>query len=126
MEIQELCQKVRMYISKNQFEKTFSELHQALKNSPKIDEIILQESRYQDIATQIRQGIVSFDNSEMTKNKIRTALISFISELEEYSEEMHANTLSELETKLPQNLKIIKVTNNQKSKSGTNSINQTF
>ena len=126
MKIQELTKKVRMYISKSQFDEAFSALNQALKNSPKVDEVILQESRYEDIATQIRQGTINFDDSDITKNKIRVALLSFISKLEKYSEEMSANTLAELETKLQPNLKIITVTNNQKNKYGSNSINQTF
>ena len=50
-------------------------------SSPKQSEIILQQSRYNDIQRKIRQGVVSTEESDLVTNQVKAALLAMISDL---------------------------------------------
>lgn len=83
MESQNILEKIGNLIAQNELEKAIKSLHPLLKGSSKLKNLILQSARYNDIMEQIMNGTVSFEDAEITKNKIRFALIDMTSVLEE-------------------------------------------
>ncbi|HPI28831.1 MAG TPA: hypothetical protein PLS75_10170 [Candidatus Marinimicrobia bacterium] len=74
-------------IAKDELEQAISMLSNLLQNSPKLDEVILQSGRLNDIKKQIRLGIVDFNKVHIERNRIRAALLSFVGEIEETMED---------------------------------------
>lgn len=72
-------------IANNELENAITFLSKLLNNSPYLDELILQSSRYNDLKKQIRLDIIDFEQSNLTKNKIRLALLELVGEIELYS-----------------------------------------
>lgn len=72
-------------VGQNKLEEAIKRLKYFLKNSPKLNEIILQSARYKDITDQIRMGVVDFENAELTLNKIRFSILSILDEIENNS-----------------------------------------
>ena len=66
---------IRQKIADDYIKEAIDQLRQLLENSPQLSEILLQSARYNDILRQIRQGIVSFEDADITKNQIRVALL---------------------------------------------------
>lgn len=57
-------------------------LQELLKNSPKLNEVLLQSARLSDISRQIRLGLIDFNQASLTKNQIRAGLLELIAEIE--------------------------------------------
>jgi Effector-associated domain 11 len=74
-------------ISKDELEQAIGLLSKLLKNSPKLDEIILNSGRLSDLKKQIRMGVVDFSTANIERNRIRAALLSFAGEIEETIED---------------------------------------
>lgn len=74
-------------ISKDELEQAISLLSKLLKNSPKLDEIILNSGRLSDLKKQIRMGVVDFSTANIERSRIRAALLSFAGEIEETIED---------------------------------------
>lgn len=70
-------------VGKNELKSAIKLLHQRLKTSPKLDEVIVQSSRLSDLMKQIRNDTISFEDANITKNKIRMGILSLVSEIEE-------------------------------------------
>lgn len=60
-------------------------LHSVLKNSPKLDEVILLSGKLSDAMRQIRLGMVDFQQSNITKNQIRFGIIDLLREIVTHS-----------------------------------------
>ncbi len=74
---------VRQFIKKDELALAIDLLSQLLKNSPALDELILHSARYSRISAQIRQGIVDFEQANITQNQISDALIDMVRDMEE-------------------------------------------
>lgn len=72
-------------IGNNKIDEAIEYLHELLKSSPKLDELIIQSSRYNEVSKQIRLGLISYEDSNIAKNKIRFGLIDLVREIEEFS-----------------------------------------
>jgi hypothetical protein len=83
-------------IAKDELEQAIDMLSKLLKNSPKLDEVILQSGRLSDIKKQIRLGVVNFNEANTERNRIRAALMSFVGEIEETMED-HPSIKREVE-----------------------------
>jgi Effector-associated domain 11 len=70
-------------IAKDDLPQAIDLLHKLLKKSPKLDEVILQSARFSDITRQIRTGAVNFEEANVTKNKIRYAILDLLRDIEE-------------------------------------------
>ena len=79
----EYISSVRQLIGKDDVKEAISRLHHLLEHSPKLNELLLQSARYSDILKQVRLGVVSFENANLTKNQIRTGLLELIDEIED-------------------------------------------
>lgn len=83
MTTKDYCNRILNLIGKDDLKTAIQELYQLLKNSPKLDEAILQSARYNDIIKQIRLGMVSFEEANLVKNKIRFGILNLLEEIEE-------------------------------------------
>ena len=74
---------VRQFIKKDELALVIDLLSQLLKNSPALDKLILHSARHSRISAQIRQGIVDFEQANITQNQISDALIDMVRDMEE-------------------------------------------
>lgn len=73
-------------IAKDDIKTAISELSNLLKKSKKLDELIIQSARYNDITQQIKLGIVDYEQANITKNNIRFELLNLLRDIEEIAE----------------------------------------
>lgn len=83
MNIQEFSETIGDLVGKDKLKEAISLLHQLLKDSPQLDEVILQSARFTDLMKQIRSGTISLEDSTITKNQIRIAILSLVEEIKE-------------------------------------------
>lgn len=76
------CDQVRQLIAKDDLPRAITLLRDLLKNSPKLDEAIIQSARLSDVSRQIRLGTVSADQANQDKNQIRAGLLELLNEIE--------------------------------------------
>lgn len=76
-------QHLRALIAADELQTALQKLQTFLEHSPRLNEAILQMSRFQAIQQQIRIGVVSHKEASLTKNQIRAGLLDFINELEQ-------------------------------------------
>jgi len=81
MIVEEYCERIGNFIGNDQLDLAIQELHQLLKNSPLLDEAILQSARYNDVIKQIRQGTITSEEASVTKNQIRLGVLNLLSEI---------------------------------------------
>jgi hypothetical protein len=74
---------IRALIARDEIDTALQQLRTLLDNSPKLDEILLQSARFQGIRKQIRLGLVSHAEANLTQNQIRAGLVDLLSEMEE-------------------------------------------
>jgi tetratricopeptide (TPR) repeat protein len=74
---------IRDLIARDEIVTALQQLRTLLDNSPKLDEILLQSARFQGIREQIRLGLVSHAEANLTQNQIRAGLLDLLSEMEE-------------------------------------------
>ena len=73
---------IRAFIARDEMEPALAQLRLLLDNSPKLDEAILQTARFSDIRRQIRLGLVSDKDANLTQNQIRAGLLDLLREIE--------------------------------------------
>ena len=79
-------EQIGVLIGKDDLKGAIKSLHKMLKNSPKLDEAIMQSARFTELSKQIRLGIIDFEQADFTKNKIRYAIIDLVRDMEEICE----------------------------------------
>ena len=67
----------------DELETAITELKNFLQKSKRVDEIIVQSARYNDLIEQIRMGTINYDDANVSKNKIRYAILDIVRDLEE-------------------------------------------
>lgn len=65
------CRRLRRLIGENELESVFQELTRLLQNSPRLDDAVMQSARWSDLKNQISLGLLSYELSEISKNKIQ-------------------------------------------------------
>ena len=70
-------------IAQDNLNQAIEELRIILEGSKRIDDIIVQSARYNDVMRQIKRGELNFETSQITKNQIRYALIDMVRSLED-------------------------------------------
>ncbi|MFK7947912.1 MAG: hypothetical protein AB8G11_09995 [Saprospiraceae bacterium] len=71
-------------ISKDMLKEAILEMRKLTAKSPKLDELILHSARHNDLTKQIRQGTISFEQINLSKNQIRFALIDYLREIQDF------------------------------------------
>ena len=82
MNSQAFIQQIRDLIAHDEIKVALEQLRTFLENTPKLDEIIQQSGRFENIRRDIRQGIVTHAEANLTQNQIRAALLDLLSEIE--------------------------------------------
>ena len=83
---QQFLTNIRAKIARNELADALQSLRELLDNSPHLDEAIVQSARFHDIRKQIRLGLVSDAEADITQNQIRAGLLELLRELEERGE----------------------------------------
>ncbi len=73
---------IRSLIARDEMPIALEKLRALLENSPKLDEILHQSGRFANIRQQIRLGLVSHAEANLTQNQIRAGMLELVSEIE--------------------------------------------
>lgn len=73
---------IRELIARDELKAAIDQLRTFLEKTPKLDEILHQSGRFENIRQQIRLGTVSHPEANLTQNQIRAALLDLLSEIE--------------------------------------------
>lgn len=93
-------EKIRQFISRDDLPTAIHSLKNILEHTPRLNEILLQSARHQDITKQIKFGVIDFEQANVIKNQIRLSLLGLISEIE--TQEVHQVEIKqELEKAFP-------------------------
>lgn len=84
MKLAKFNKKIIKLIGKDNLDDAIRKLHNFLQSHPKTDELVIQSARYNDLKKQIRLGVIDLEKANITKNKIRLALIELLDEIEDY------------------------------------------
>jgi hypothetical protein len=82
MQDQHIYSQIRAKIGQDKLDQALQDMKQLLSDSPKLDEVIQQSSRFKDIQKQIHLGTVSHENATLTKNQIRSGLLALLREMQ--------------------------------------------
>jgi hypothetical protein len=82
MDTKTFLSSIRTLIANDDLPAALQQLRDLLDNSPKLDEAIIQAARFQDIRKQIRLGLVSHAEANLTQNQIRAGLLDLLREIE--------------------------------------------
>jgi len=74
-------EKIGDLVGKDNLEEAIYLLRKLLQDCPSLDDVILQSSRLTDVMRQIRNGTISFEDANITKNKIRIAILELSEEI---------------------------------------------
>lgn len=86
MEIKKFTERIWDMIARDELKVAIQELSFLLKNSEKLDEIVLQSARYNSLTKQIRMGIIDNTQANITKNQIRFAILEILKSIEDLAE----------------------------------------
>lgn len=75
-------EKIFNHLSKGDIRIAIDEMNKILKGSSKLDELVVQSARYNDLMKQIRLGFLSNEEIDRNKNRLRYALIDMLREVE--------------------------------------------
>lgn len=78
---------IRQLIAKGELQDALTRLQHLLENSPKLNEVLLQSARHSAVLKQIRLGVISHEEGNVTKNNITLGLLGLLSEVEEQAVE---------------------------------------
>lgn len=73
---------IRELIARDELKAAIDQLRVFLEKTPKLDEILHQSGRFENIRQQIRLGTVSHPEARLEQNQIRAALLELLSEIE--------------------------------------------
>jgi predicted HTH transcriptional regulator len=82
MEIRDFIQKLRTQVAQGEAGVVLQQLRELLQDSPKLDEVLLQSARHQDIVRQIRLGVIDTDQARLAQNKIHWSLLELLRDIE--------------------------------------------
>lgn len=82
MTFKDYSERIGNLIGKDDLKAAIWELNQLLKDSPQLNEAIVQSARYNEVMKQIRTGSISFEEANLTKNKIRLGILNLLEEIE--------------------------------------------
>lgn len=103
MKIYNFTEQIGNLIANDNLPRAIGLLKEFLDKSPKLDEAIIQSARFNDISKQIRLGVVDFEQANITKNKIRFAILDLLRDVEE-SVESNAEIRKEVESPEEKNI----------------------
>jgi len=100
MNIKTFSDRIGTLIGQDELKTAIDEFKELLKHSKKLDEVIVQSARFNDVMREIRRGTIDPNDANITKNQIRFALMDLLREVEE-SAASHPEIISEIESFQP-------------------------
>jgi predicted HTH transcriptional regulator len=97
MKSETFIHRIRQLLSKNETGKAIRMLHELLKESPKLNEVILHSAQHHELLKQIRWGVVDENQAGKAKIQLRLNLLDLVSEIER--EENFQDILAEVDQK---------------------------
>lgn len=97
MKPKEFIIQIRKLVANNEFNEAIQQLSKLLENSPKLDEVMLNSARYEEICQQVRLGIVGTEEASLTKNQIRWGILELLRNIEDNNKSDFMNLLDEIE-----------------------------
>lgn len=73
---------IREKLTQNELNQVISQLKLLLDNSPKLNDLLIQSARYNDILLQIKQGVINYENTNISKNQVRLSLLELIDKIQ--------------------------------------------
>ena len=84
--IQSFLNHIRQLIGDSDLKIALSQLRQFLKDSPKLDDALMQSARFEDVMRHIHGGTIDFEKATTTKNQINKSLLELLREIEEQAQ----------------------------------------
>ncbi|MEM6298841.1 MAG: hypothetical protein AAF740_09160 [Bacteroidota bacterium] len=109
--LETFTENIRQLVAKDDLKTAIIQVCQFLDKTPQLDEAIMLSARYNGLMKDIRAGVLYQETEEVSKNKLRRAVLDLVSSLEEETEE-HPELAAEGEKALAENPSITK-TNTQ-------------
>lgn len=79
---QKLIKNIRDKIAENDMRMALKLAQALLTRSPKLNEVLHQTGRFNELNNQIRSGLVSFEEASVAMNKLRYGILELLSEIE--------------------------------------------
>ena len=92
-QIQSFVNNVRQLIGENDLKTALNELQRFLKDSPKLDEMLMHSARFQDVLKHIHLGTIDFDTATITKNQINKGVLELLREIEVRGNTIHFHSI---------------------------------
>lgn len=83
MKAQNILDTIGELIAQGQLETALNKLRAMLQQSKRLDAIIVQSARYNEVMRDIREGTITREEGQVSKNQIRFALMDMARTLEE-------------------------------------------
>jgi hypothetical protein len=112
MTFENYTEKITELIRKDHLKAALDLLAALLKNSPLLDEAIVQSAQYNDVMRQIRMGVISPGDANISKNKIRKGILDLLVEMEDLVEK-DEQIAREVEKTIPKVQASIQITNSK-------------
>ena len=84
---EQAIQEIQLLVAEDKLDQALQKLQELLKDSSRLNEVILQTGRLANVQSQIRMGTISGSQADLTKNQIRAGILSLINDLEGKSSE---------------------------------------
>jgi hypothetical protein len=81
MDTKYFIDKIRHLIASNKMDKAIEQMKLLFENSPKLNKVLLQSARHNDIMEQIMMGVVDSRDASVTQNQIRASLLNLLSDV---------------------------------------------
>lgn len=78
---------IRQHIAVDELPATLQQLRTLLETSPRLNEVLQQSGRFNDLLYQIRMGTLSYEQATLTKNQIRASLLDLVDEIEKEAQQ---------------------------------------
>lgn len=105
MKLKDFFKKIRESIARDEVQHSIALMNDLIKESPNLNETILQSARLSRLTKQIRTGEISFSEANIEKNSIIAGLLDLIEEIEQNAKS-NDNIKNEIKDFNKQNLNI--------------------
>lgn len=92
MDTVKLIAKIKTLVAENDLEQAINELKTFMENQKQYNSVIIQSARYNDIESQIRINVVSKENADIEKNKIRLAILQIVDNIKTHYNNIRKET----------------------------------
>ncbi len=85
MEANKLTEHIGNLIADNEIDQAISQMKALFAGSPKLNDVLLQSAKHHELLSDINRGTISYENSNLTKNQIRFALLGILNDIDSHA-----------------------------------------